>query len=584
MNNQAIAGLLGGGNATPTTPTDASTSSTPSLSNVISAFTQPTTSQPLDVAGPTSTQPSSDITPASPVSFTQPSLTLPQTSTVDFAQPTPSTTSTALPSNFLNPDLTSLTGGSTGAESAPAFNPASVEPGGLFSPTATTGQIPSTADVAQALDPSRQVPTAQEQQQQPEPAQQQQQVPQPQPQQPQPQPGLPQLARSAAGGPSDQGAQPQVPQAAQPAAAPQPQAEAPAAVAPPQPAQRQPSGGGGAARPPPAPTGGVPPLLQAIMALLGVQPMQRSLSATAQQAYPQRPFMPQAPTAQLGPYARARANRQPGKYQQPSQQEWERNMRGLGPAPGQSGAVTAPTQQQAQQSKMRGNFTQATPGFSSVLAQERAKFANELNDPRVRWETLAMIAMEMEEDPAAVAESLLNRSDYAKTSIHNMLHSGFYGPINFGKLAGEIRRLQANPERAAKINAGLETALRGSNLIGGATDQGMASDPNAKHGPANIRYGEIYNDWGGGPGGHTGAEIYRQRQQQRVRAGMHQAEMGEQFAMDITRRIPMTGGAEMEVGGGMMRRGAPATEFESATEQRRKRERERERARAGILS
>lgn len=567
-------GLPSGGNATPTTPTNTSTSS---LSNIISAFTQPTSSQPLDVATPTSTQPSSDVTPAAPVSFTQPSLTLPQTSTVDFAQPTPSTTTAPNLSNLLSPDLTSTLTGGTGSETSPSYDPAIYQPGGIFSPTATTGQIPSTAAVAQALDPSQQVPTAQEQQQQPEPAQQQQQVPQPQ--QPQPQPQLPQ-ARSAAGGASDQGPQPQVPQATAPAATPQPQAEAPAA-APPQPAQRQPSGGG-VARPPPAPAGGVPTLLQAIMALLGV-PMQRSLSATAQQAYPQRPFMPQAPTAQLGPYARARANRQPGKYQQPSQQEWERNMRGLGPAPGQSGAVTAPTQQQAQQSRMRGNFTQATPGFSSVLAQERAKFANELNDPRTRWETLAMISLEMEEDPAAVAESLCNRCDYAKTSIHNMLHSGFYGPVNFGKLAGEIRRLQANPERAAKLNAGLETALRGSNLIGGATDQGSGRDPNVNHGGANIRYNEVYNDWGGGPGGHTGAEIYRQRQQQRVRAGMHQAEMGEQFAMDITRRLPTVGGPEIE-GGGMIRRGAPASEFESTTEQRRKRELERERARAGILS
>jgi hypothetical protein len=308
------------------------------------------------------------------------------------------------------------------------------------------------------------------------------------------------------------------------------------------------------------------------------------LQGVARQAYPQRQIAPISPTAGLGPYARARAAHggQPGQYAQPTQDEWDRNVSsggGMGPAPGSTDEVSAPTDQQVRQGRLAGTDTAPTAGFSPVLERERAKFRDQLNDPRTKWETLAILSLEHAHDPAAVAESLLNRSDYAKTSIRNMIHSGFYGPVNFGKLGREIRRLQANPQEAAKLNAGLETAMRGSNLIGGATDQGSGRDPNVGwRGGRVVRFNEIYNDWGGGPGGHAGAERYRKQQQQRVR--------GEQqrVAMDITRRVPFTGGAEQEIGGGMIRRGAPATEFENIIEQRRKNEGERVRARAGVVS
>jgi hypothetical protein len=328
--------------------------------------------------------------------------------------------------------------------------------------------------------------------------------------------------------------------------------------------------------------------LQAIMNMLGLggltaggggAPLQR----VVQQAYPQRQFAPIAPTAGLGPYARARAAHrggQPGQYAQPTQDEWDRNVSSggaMGPAPGSTDEVSAPTEQQVRQGRLAGTDTAPTAGFSPVLERDRAKFREQLADPRTKWETLAILSLEHGHDPAAVAESLLNRSDYAKTSIRNMIHSGFYGPVNFGLLGREIRRLQANPELAAKLNAGLETAMRGSNLIGGATDQGSGRDPNVGwRGGRVVRFGETYNDWGGGPGGHAGAEQYRKQQQQRVRAAQ------QQVAMDITRRIP-GGGAEIE-GGGMIRRGAPATEFENIIEQRRKNEGERVRARAGIIS
>jgi hypothetical protein len=222
---------------------------------------------------------------------------------------------------------------------------------------------------------------------------------------------------------------------------------------------------------------------------------------------------------------------------------------------------------------MAGTDTPPTEGFSNYLQSERAHFGTELQDPKTKWETLAMIGLEHGEDPAAVAESLLNRANYAKTSISNMLHSGFYGPINHGQLAREIRMLQRNPEYAAKLNAGLETAMRGSNLLGGATDQGSGNDPNVGHaGGRVIRYRETYNDWGGGPGGHDGAAAYRRAQQQRVRQEQAAGKRGEQLAMDIGRvrsALPV-GGAE--VGPMRMPRGGTSgKEFRSIEEQRRKR-------------
>lgn len=512
-----------------------------------------------------------------------------------------------------------LTGGTdTGLISSAAFNPTLYEPGGLFSPTGTQQPAAPAAQEAQQ-DPSGQVPTSE---QLDRTAKADRATTQDQPttrsaggdQAQQPagptglggdqtgnvrQSGLAKLAQALAG-PQAQRPTPQQAPAPPPAAAPQPAGAPPAQpaepaggrTAPSQPVPgAQPTAATGAA---PAGMTGAPPLIQgilnAIRALGGLPPQggPQPLANVAGQAYPQREFTPVSPTAGLGPYARARMRANPGKYEQPTQDEWTRNVSAggaLGPAPGTDAEVSAPTDQQARQGRLAGTDTPPTAGFSPVLERERAKFRNELNNPRTRWETLAMMALEHDQDPAAVAESLLNRSDYAKSSVHNMLHSGFYGPVNFGKLGAEIRRLQNDPQRAARLNAGLETALRGSNLLGGATDQGSHRDPNVGwRGGRVIRFGETYNDWGGGPGGHAGAERYRKQQQQRVRAGQQAAERGQQFAMDISRRVPFTGGAEMDIGGGMIRRGAPATELENITEQRRRRELEQQRARAGVVS
>lgn len=368
---------------------------------------------------------------------------------------------------------------------------------------------------------------------------------------------LQQLAKNLLKPTAQQGDQAATPDAAAPAAAPAAAAAQQAVAAAPsrptaQPAaapaaapQPQPPLGGGAA------PGGMPPgLMKALLSLLGVPT--GGLGGMAQQAMQGAgmPGVPGAPggggpaaTHRLGPYRRARAfargNEPPDSSDDPSYR--------VAP-PGTTGEVTAPTADQVKATRMAGTDTPPTEGFSEYLQNERAHFGDELSkSDRTKWETLAMIHMENGGDPAAVAESLLNRANYARTSVSNMLHSGFYGPINRGALGRTVRMLQRNPSEAAKMNAGLETALRGSNLLGGATDQGSGNDPNVGHrGGRVIRQGEVYNDWGGGPGGHDGAANYRRNQQRQIRAEQYRATQGASLgdaAFQIAKMGPMRGGA-----------------------------------------
>lgn len=160
-------------------------------------------------------------------------------------------------------------------------------------------------------------------------------------------------------------------------------------------------------------------------------------------------------------------------------------------------------------------------GGSEYLRARRARFAAELNaDPALKNELAGVVSMEHESDPTAVTESLMNRMDYSQGSIKSGLHSGFYGPVNRGMLPSQVAKLQRDPARMARINKGIDAALGGSNLLQGATDQGSGNDPNAHwQGGRVMRGGEIYNDWGGGPGGHAGAAAFRERQQRAVREG-----------------------------------------------------------------
>jgi hypothetical protein len=149
------------------------------------------------------------------------------------------------------------------------------------------------------------------------------------------------------------------------------------------------------------------------------------------------------------------------------------------------------------------------------IAQQRAQFAAALVAPATRDEVCAMMVTEDDVHPVPCLESLLNRILYCNShelnvTILSMLHGGFYGPYNRGMYPRIINQLHASPTLQAKMNAAIATVMAGSDLIHGFTDQGLPTDPNGQRQPQMRLGGNIFNDWGGGPGGHDGAEAWRQ--------------------------------------------------------------------------
>ncbi len=147
--------------------------------------------------------------------------------------------------------------------------------------------------------------------------------------------------------------------------------------------------------------------------------------------------------------------------------------------------------------------------MNAYIKERRAKFAEALKDPALRLQVCGMLLTEDAMQPLPVVESLFNRCDYAGKTIHQMLFSGFYGPINRGKLPHAEKVIQENRQLSLKMNAAINEALEGSNIIQGYTDQGLPSDPNGQW-PGLRLHGEVFNDWGGGPGGHMAAKAWRE--------------------------------------------------------------------------
>jgi hypothetical protein len=153
-------------------------------------------------------------------------------------------------------------------------------------------------------------------------------------------------------------------------------------------------------------------------------------------------------------------------------------------------------------------------GGSAFLKERRAKFRDQLaKTPGLRDEVLGMMQTEGSGQPTV--ESLFNRSDMTGKSLHSMLHSGFYGPINRGQLPGAISALHRNPKLYNKLNKNLEDALNGSHVIGGYTDQGMPTDPNGHLSPRGRGHqymhlgGNDFTDWVGRNNPRSKSEAYR---------------------------------------------------------------------------
>jgi hypothetical protein len=161
--------------------------------------------------------------------------------------------------------------------------------------------------------------------------------------------------------------------------------------------------------------------------------------------------------------------------------------------------------------------------MNTYIAQQREQFKTELLNQPTRDEIAAMMVSEDESNPIPVLESLLNRALFLKDhginrTLHQLLHGdrpghGFYGPINRGRLPHFVAEIQNDSKLRAKMFAAIDTVLSGSDFIRGHTDQGLPSDPGGGYEMAHSHVmigGEVFGDWGGGPGGNAGAATWRE--------------------------------------------------------------------------
>lgn len=197
---------------------------------------------------------------------------------------------------------------------------------------------------------------------------------------------------------------------------------------------------------------------------------------------------------------------------------WNRGKRALGLG-GDAGGNTNTEPGQTGGGVPSSSTPNVGPGSSAFLRGRRKKFADAINaNPGLRREIAGMMILEGAKHPVPVAESLFNRADYAGGTLHSHLHNGFYGPINRGGLPRAMARYDHSPALRARMDAAIDRALAGSNIIEGYTDQGLPTDPNGsltqtrRQGysrPFMKIGGNEFLDWNGGPGGHRAAARYR---------------------------------------------------------------------------
>jgi hypothetical protein len=201
---------------------------------------------------------------------------------------------------------------------------------------------------------------------------------------------------------------------------------------------------------------------------------------------------------------------------------WGRMRRRLGLGGGGAASGGGGGQGAANDNGSTGGASAAVgEGSSEYLRDRRQRYLDEVNNtPGLRDRVGGMLALEG--TPQATMEAMLNRMDYVNSerrsrglpdiTIDQMLHSGFYGPINNGRLSEGIASYRQNQ---ARYDRAMSRAFGGSHVIGGFTDQGLPSDPNGWRQP-QARVGDnVFPDWNGGArfaaGDYRNAAAYRQR-------------------------------------------------------------------------
>jgi hypothetical protein len=176
--------------------------------------------------------------------------------------------------------------------------------------------------------------------------------------------------------------------------------------------------------------------------------------------------------------------------------------------------------QSFQRSRPAGTNTPPTPGFSTYLKQQRSRYAQEINgNPNMRPALAAIMATENAQDPIGPMEALVNRASMTGQPLSQMLSPSFYGPMRTGGWQRAFNQYRNNPNSIPRqFNTAIDQVLNGSNVLGGATDQGSGRDPNTGWSGGRVTRGnETYNDWGGFRG-HGHAAQWRQEQQRQVAA------------------------------------------------------------------